>query len=771
MKLTTFCVILCITLFSCQNLQQKPVARAEVIPEIPPESVTPALSLEAYLTTETPWPALKLELHKLPSATSHHLSKSFMSDLESFIVYDKSGPEVAEKLLDQLRETLAFPIIPGFALPLKYNSRYDNKLLNFTLLAPETIEDDQPLVIVLDSYDSFPQPLHTVNAWKLYIPSRPHLNYQLVSEGDFWQMLESAFEVYPRLKEKKTFLIGNNYASDAALFIANSYPYYFSGIAFSGGKLGLDLSNLDSMPMISYQSAKGSNTSAWGGEKLIEQMRARGNQDASSWQQDARETLRRLIDMERHNQDLSFKFFDYQYAHLTPFLTVQSKISDQDPAVINLKTEDGTLVIHSENIERLTLSALDKHMEKEGVTALRYNDKTIAYQSQLENTLTLGGEEQIWTPQRRKVDAPGAFINFYRNEPLYIIYQDHSASPEYLSASYDFAKKLASLQLRGLPKIDLSLPLIPLSQYSPEKLPEHRIMAIGEHRLMKELLESAPGYFPLSWSEKDLIVNQRFRKEPFPELHDLIYTLTYPPEEHTPLKLAMLFAADSTAGIHFLDSKYSSATVIFDQSDLKIWSKSDDSYNRIVEETFDAYWDSPQPSNLITELPPHNRNVWEIFLQDKLAEKSHIHAMVLPQQLTEGFNQPPQRLSLQSLKNFIPNKYFAVVTLSGDKASYLGNKILDAFDNPSLIALDKVLSFNNSLNTMRFDSEKLEKNQQVSFLVPVDSLNTYSPRELEFLDYRIYPHSLHEILITDIADQEENFARELMQLSNEFSTY
>jgi len=207
-------------------------------------SITPKTSEE--------WKELKSHWNKLPQSLRDKFDDTFFTQCEQFY-NGPLGRKLKKKcMLAFATKTPSMPLFPGFPTPLKEKSPYDSYQIHYQLQAPLNPDNSKAWVLLLSEQPPTLPPLSDV--WILWVPTRPHMNYQLTAEGDLWHIVDVATNLYPQLTSLPCYLIGEDNASDAALYFANHYRYRFAGVAFSGGRLGLSLPNLDSMPVVYFPS-------------------------------------------------------------------------------------------------------------------------------------------------------------------------------------------------------------------------------------------------------------------------------------------------------------------------------------------------------------------------------------------------------------------------------------------------------------------------------------------------------------------------------------
>nr|AFD03136.1 hypothetical protein [uncultured bacterium W5-77b] len=628
--------------------------------------------------------------------------------------------------------------------------------------APTSPREDAPLFILLqdDPLDSF----QDVDGWIVSLPSRPHMNYQLLAEGDFWNILKDIKALYPNLKTVATFLIGVGDSSDAALSLANNYRPLFNGVAFSGSRIGLDLPNLDTIPVIHFSSEVSILTTPWGGEVLIKRLQERGNIHASSTSGDMTEAMQLLTMRPSSTTIPRFSFTDYQYSQILPWLQVAGKISEWDPVEISGEIREGVLTLNATNVSSLNITLSESITFPHKIKKIRLNHEVFSIPSDVHASFLLTKEEQTYH-QNSKYRTPGTMVDFFRNEPLYLVYQDQDTHSEYLQKTLAIATRFSQLDFSGLPPLKAKIPLIPLSQYNANALPPHRIIAIGQPQKIERVLSNDSDYLPLHHSSSRMHI---FGKTLPSEGHTervIAYGLIFPPQAPSSQKLSLLLAADDLEGLSLLESHYCSAITLHDPQDLKVWVKEDTSYKFLTEEIFSTYWQENTRSALLIEVPLKKSNLWESYLHELLIEESQLATFALTKSLG-NLAQIPSRLTYQALSDFIPNKHYAIVKLHGLGADKLGTKLLAAMDDLTLSGLDDWVYINKNTKKTSFLAERFRQKESLSVLIDAAALEELSAEELRYLDYDLLPYSLREMFFHRITKEKERFAKAFLRIAS-----
>lgn len=694
-----------------------------------------------------------------------YLSSTFFKEL-NFFLKNSQDKNFQNLLSQQLYESPKnFPIFPSLNISLHCTSPYDEYLFDYFIKAPKNIskEKKEVLFILLGFPLSYSEKIKPIDAWFINIPSRPLMNYQLLAEGDFWRMLEVCYSLYPHLRSTPTFLIGNEEASDASLLLANNYRSFFSGVAFNNSRLGMNLKNLDELPVLYFKQEKGNpSPSPWGNERLIKRLQDRNNPNAASYEGDIGEAFQRFLNKEfSHSQSSSFQFEDYQYAKAYPWLKVTKKKSEKDPVNVSIKIEKETFIVNGKNVKEIELiKAKEFNIKK----VLFNNDPFSLSENFQENSICIPPKNYN-SPLRKKTDAPGGFINFFRNEPLYILYQNDEKDKKYLLEAKKLAKYFSQLNFFGFPPLNIRLPITPITEYSPENLPEHRIIAIGKMEGIKTLVGNSKDLFPFKKTPEGLKVGDKIIPLDDSSFEKIAFSLCYPSEKNSSQKLAFLLVAEDVEGLKTLSNRYTSATSLYNEADLSIWIKNKETYEPLQEHIFNSAWEETEPSYLFLQIPQQGNEIWEHCLRELIIEESQIEKLAITPCIDDSA-KIPERLSYESVSQTIADKHFAEITLKKSYGNKIGNKLLAAMDNPILHGLDDFLSLEFFSGKPTYSFKSIQKEEELTFIIDASALEVLSPQELQLTRYRILPYSLHEMLFYQLAFKKEKFGKKLLHLAN-----
>ncbi|MFT4553387.1 MAG: hypothetical protein ACI9S8_002025 [Chlamydiales bacterium] len=733
---------------------------------------SPVKTPEPYAAAPSPiprspsWTTVQKALRELPPNIQNKLCSSFFETTDA-LEKDPNNNSLLSDLHRQLRKKpWELPVISDVIIPLRYKSKFDSHDTQYTIRAPKNSASAKGIFIFLGTEPQSEIPLSSYNVWTIHIPSRPLMNYQLLAEGDFWKLLEDLSTLYPQIRNIPHFLVGSGEAADAALLIANNYRGHFKGVAFDNSRLALNLPNLDKLPIVLFSNEHSTPTSSpWGGIHLISRLQDRGNSQAVAVTGNLEDAANHLLNHTKNEAGIpSFVFEDYQYVQLTPWLKVIGKRSEKDPVKLAVTIQNEALYIKAPNVNALELSLSKEEGFPENIKEIHFNRKVFSLAPSSGNP-KLFLEDFAYPTWRRKADSPGGLVNFFRNDPLYVVFQDGFASEEYLQYAKELASQLASLDFFGFPDLGVELPMVPLSLYDPENLPLHRTIVIGQAEIIRPILEDTTGYLPIRFTEKGIKVFDELYTTPSPPANNVAFGMIYPPQQISSLRLALLLAAEDIGGLQAIAKRFTSATSLYDDSDLVIWYNQGDEYVLTAEETFNGFWQSSESSELLIQTPPHSRNIWESYLHELLIEECQLSKIAITP-CTDEFIEIPYRLTHHSLSLMIPEKHFAVVKLQGIIGHKIGNKLIAAMDDPALIGLDNVITVNWSSSQASVQFNKMNRNDNFRMVVDASALEALSQEELKILDYRILPYSLREIVLSKITTDKERFGRSFLRLAN-----
>ncbi len=681
------------------------------------KSVTPLPEYEA----KGSWEEVRSSLEQLPDSLKGVLGDDFFAFFDGYA----EDPLFRVKLAESPE---LLPLFPGYPMTLQSKSLYDGERLYFTVRAPLT-EDSERVTIFLGDKEHYSQLLEHRGqpGWLIHIPSRRNFNYLLVAEGDFWHTLEKLQELYPQLKGRPLNLVGVEEAADAALLFANHQRHRFAGVAISGGSLGLELPNLDHLPLVTFGNEP--EKKPWSGHRLPGTLQARGNVQALSH---AKTLLHALEFLNTQSPPLfaPYTFNDAYNGTAWPGVKVLTRRSETEPVTLSAHLENETLVIDAPNVTSLQI---DRDLLPEAVSQVKLNNETSILPTR--RSLSQVGEENLPEEWKKKGETPSTLINFFRSEPLVVVYQDNAGKSFSLTAR-NSAEQISRLSLRGLPaNSEVRLPVLSLSEYLSRKLPPHRMILVATTQKAKEVLQkNEDGYLPL-------------------EPEDETFSLVYPPEELDSCRLAWTLAAPTTEELQRLTQRALSITTLYGSADLHLYPNGENESLR----TFDSYWGNVNSKSYSLALPPQTRETWEIYLEDLILTETATPALLLSP-LTEPHAEVPSSLSRIALKRFIPDRHFAVVTLRASASARVANKLLSATSDATVNGVD------NFLTDGHFDPQKLRKRRK-QLLVETTALATLSQEDLGTIHYEIFPYSLHEMLQNKITADAQEFGRELIRLS------
>lgn len=635
-----------------------------------------------------------------------------------------------------------------------YESCYDGQSIDYWLREPQMEGPNTSLIVLMGDKDSLtPLELSCPEHWLLYIPSRPQLNYQLVSEGDFWKILERCKGRQPELAQLPCILVGHGKAANVALNWANNYRAQLNGVVLQGPITTVDVPNLDSFPLVALR--ENLQQGLWTASHLVHRLQERNNPYAAVLQgeiPDAVDFLSQQLD--EVAPPLDYQFRDYRFAQAWPWLRVTSKNNEAETAKIHAYVDGNTLYVEGDNIASVELQRGPGKGFPSQVTQVRFNDDLYLIPKS-DPTVAIGNEDY---PEelKRKADSPSAFVNFWRSEPLVIVHQDTGESAAFLAATKNLAKNISRLQFKGFPQLDISLPIIPLSAYRPEFHTAHRVIYVGTPDPFIPIVESRGDDYPIQWQHQRLTLGQKNTEISAGDT--IAYGLTLVPDDDTSLKAALILAAQDLQGLQALTECYTSATSLFKEHDLQVWVKNEQHYELAVQHNFDSYWGNTHNPTTAVTIPRLSNKVWEGILAEWLMEESQY-----PERIGEQFLNPsatpPQNFSVDQVQRFIPNRNYARLVLNSEKSIEAINHILE--DNPLLEIhhCDDLLSY--SSGHPRFDRDHLHNERVV--IVDSSALETLPATTLRQLNYELLPHNLHEIIEEKAKIHGQRFGRELLR--------
>ena len=642
--------------------------------------------------------------------------------------------QIAKQIGTKVR---SMPLFKGLTIPLIHKSKFDNHKTNYQFIAsPKT--KSNTLVIVMGDKESLKEIPSYLNTNFVYIPSRASMNYHFLAEADFWGVLEDLYFLYPQLQSMRHFLLADHTASDAALLLANNYPGRFDALAYTGGSLGLKLSNLDNLSIIHYEDqANKAPKSPWGGKKLIQRLRQRGNSYAKSINSGFKAAVNELLKTRETDYVLkNFQFEDEQFAKVNSSMEILAKKIQGDPVNLSAKIKGKTIVIDAENIRALFLQKKGKLKEMEQIV---FNGQEQLFEKKSKIV------SESFFPKEAKTKAPTKLAHYFCNEALFIVYQDQFASEEFLKTAKEIASRFAKLDFFGLPKMPANLSLLSLSEYQRIDAPEHRIIAVGNPSIIPLILSKDPSYLPIYEGKENLA-----------------FSLSYPPQNNKKCKMVFSLIADKLQGLETLARHYHYATSLYENADLKLWVDEGSGYFLLKEELFNSFWQRQEPSQTLLYLPFQTKRLWKAFIKDLLIDYSGSNKWLL-EPFFHQYLRPPERLSFRSLDEMLPEKHFAKIRLKGMAARNIGNKLLKAITPLEKNGLARELIKTNSFGNEDFLFKEIKKPLEI--LVEAQGLEVLDQDELKLIDYEILPLSLRELFLDKIKNDREGFAKKILRLA------
>lgn len=682
-------------------------------------------------------------LRSLPSQIPDHfrdyLGHDFSEKFAKYIERVESG-----SVISPIQTESGLPIFAEFQLPLRYSSLYDDFEHKYHLRAPKDPLTATTVVICMGGEDSATNlTAGGGNYWVLYIPSRPSMNYQLLSEGDFWQMKKQAERLYPHLAKLDTYLFGDGKGSESALLYANNYRAEFEGVAVASPSTLSGLPNLDGIALTCFTGEKNS-LEATRMKKWVERLQQRGNRRAQMVHGGFQKGVTALLAQPKASSvEGVVTFTDFQYAKPFKWLTVLGKKSEQEPIRIEVKQTEGELEIIASNASSLRVIRSHELGFPQSVTKIRFQGMlyTVPKSS---DSLLLGAEEHFdsWNS---KTKTPPGFHHFFTSEPVYIVYLDHGKEQGYLTKCETMARTLSRMQFLGCPDFDVRLPMMGVTRYKESVLPRHRAIFIGDHLTLKEFIEIDPGYYPIQFIQGEVGVHGERIDLPFASTDLYAYGMTYPPEEEGALSLALLLSASDEEGLQKLSDHYLSATSLYRSSDLRLWGRAEGNYHFAGEYTFDCYWGKSDIPTVELSVPLQSHKVWQAFIQDILVEEGMTDA-VITSKLINDILPAPTELSIAAIKNYLIDNQFVVIKLKNNKGTAALAPHLQSFMGVADIA------------------NRIARSRRL--LVDAAVLDLLAPEDFAHFDYELLPYSLHEMTIKRLKKNKSAFGRSLIRVGN-----
>ena len=650
------------------------------------------------------------------------------------------------------------PTAINLSTPSLHYSIYDKTQLPYLLYQIEPEKEPEAFIIHLGLSENLPE-ISPTPAWIAHIPSREAMNYQLFAEGDFWNILKEIYSKNSELLQLPKILLGTDSGNNAALSFANNYRSSFDAILFSGGSLGLNLPNLDNFPIVYSPLNDQSLSTPWGRDFLIKRLQDRGNPYAHT-EKDFQTALNKLISISKKDPSLSnisYVFNNYQHSQAFPWLKVISKNSEAEPVKITVKTMEDELIIEALNAYSLQITKNKKFPKK--IEKIRVNGSLYTFTKKTKKLLIGGDHLQL---SAKKNDTPPGFLNFFRNEPLIIVYQDKEEKESFIIKAEELAKSLASLKFSGFPLLNASIEVLPLSSYKKKKLPVHRAIFIGKHKQLQNILSNDSEYFPIQLKNNAISILNKPLPLPQDKITSTAYGMIYPPEKLGDLKLAMLLSANDTEGLEVLKKNYLSATALYRESDVRLWTKQDKDFVFSGEFTFDSYWGKTDIPTKVVSIPRQSQQTWNDFLESLVVLYSQTKHKLINSFTSQNLLTPTD-LSIASLNSFISEQSFSIISLQGGKNSSAERKILKKIMNKQKLNFENLENFEQKIT---IDCSSLIKKKALVLVDNLD-LNELSQEERASINYELLPYSLKEITLQSFEKSPEDFSKGLVQMNTE----
>ncbi len=585
----------------------------------------------------------------------------------------------------QLQNTPShLPIVPGESFALSSTSVYDDYKLHIACKMPEVPKEGAPIYVFLGRQKDFPSDLKQEDAWFLFLPSRPVLNYELLAEGDLRHSLENFRSLYPSLAQSPIYLVAEGKASEPALQLANHYQQLFSGVAWSGEATGIGLKNLDRTPLIYFASEQAS-PAPFTGQQVIHRFQKRGNQQAFYTA-----SLQEALD---HLQGLSvdyakpYAFRDYQHAAATPWAQVLHKVSEEEEAIFSYFLQGNELHIEGKNLSHLLLKP-EFFPEEWVVNSVFFGGDRYLFINERQQIL-VGPSGKDLQDLSLKASSPGSLLNFFRNEPVVIVYQDTGMPPEPLRELYLGAKQLAKLDFTGLPEHSFKLPMIPLSSYTSEKYQGYRVIFWGEEKAFAAY--AGADFLPLQIEDQNLYINGKHIASIFSPMDSWAYMITTTGPSKTPPTAA--FIAKDAAGFHALRASVLKGTSLYQTADLTVMGKEqlNQNYQEIGSYTFGGFWDTSAESSFLFYNPFESQKPWERIIANYLLSQTKAKGIIsLP--FFYDYHTLPSTFTKATLEQVLQNRSFSLVSFRGWEGATLFFEILKLNSHIIHFGLDPYIS-------------------------------------------------------------------------------
>lgn len=658
-----------------------------------------------------------------------NLPLSFEKKQIIFESLDKSGnAPIPANLLFAEDASQALPSLP---LAFLSKSRFDSKELSFFVLAPSDPDRGQGIVLHL-SKQTFPKrPMLSEDVWHLAVEPRQALGFRWIGEADLFSQLESFFTLYPETKGLPLFVYSPAPFTEEGFRLASLYRSQFSALIFSGRQNGVYLTNFEEFPLI-YLEGENLNKGIFEGDKILKAAENRGNPNVAKAQ-----TLKQAVSIAKGLAKKSrtllptYTFNDDRFSSPLPFVRVLARNNYQDPVTLSARFENGILSLTSFNAASISIDKA--YFPDSKLESIRWNETLFTLPKQ--SRVILGEEVPLNTSTKSKI--PSTFANMFQADPLYIVYQDYEASEAYLAKTKQIANCFSKMDLKGLPKSDLSLPLIPLSEYQSKSMLRHRVIFIGKSERFESWI---PNWLKqkIGGSETDA------------------FALLYPPSALPKAKLAFFLSANDVEGLEKLEQTYLSSTALFNKVDLQLYQKTEGEYAFFKEETFDSYFGISQLPNVALTLPPLPQKQWEAFGKALLNSYTGAEALVFAAPLARN-SSTIDFMTLDALTTTLSTDPFALIHLNTLEAFHTFSRLLKA----DLKLLSEGLEPFFEEGTKNLLRTALE--EKISVLVDKSFLSLLTESQLEALKPEPFPFTLPELVWMQVKETPEEFAKKILE--------
>ncbi|MCB1134690.1 MAG: hypothetical protein KDK78_00355 [Chlamydiia bacterium] len=642
------------------------------------------------------------------------------------------------------------PEVADVTLDLQIPSRYDEAPCHAFVRAPQDSKAAKAVVLRLGidrELESSP------GLWQIAIPpSRPALGYRFISEGDLWNAWETCVRAYPRLRTLPVIVVGNDSYADAALQLAEQYRYRFAGVVVNGNLKRTNYKNLDQFPVASLTGT--AHDSLWDGSHIIQSLQERGNPFAFQAEGDLDACIDQILALQEQVPLVPpTQIKDYQYAQVTPWLRIESKEHEATECGISAELGDKGIILDTRNIRALTVDCSHPSFP----SSMRY----VTWQGEThpipsEGALELGNRPK--DPRYLgKSAVPGTLQNFYRNEPLLVVYDDSVKSESYEDTAKKLADRFAHLDFVGLPASSTNLPTVPLSLYRPARFPKHRAIFIGQR-------ESFSSFVKLPRSEAlSLAIHDAGAENLKLNADTVSLSACCPPHRPGNLQLAYLIASPTTEALQQLSSSFSLATCLLTDEDVSIWAPLPSGLGLLTSRHLDSHWawqERPLPGVPVAE---QSAQTWDSYLRELLVQATQQQEIALPL-LVDATELSPRQINAQELRRILPERRFCLVTLKGSRCADVANKLLTGLSLEQVSGLSDIVREDGF--GVRVDSKALRK-QVRRLLVDSRRLNQLTESELQLIEYEPVSQTLHEIVLKELERDPRAFARGLMRTAQQ----